>query len=124
MRWRPCRASCVSPAGAAGSSPIRSNSWSPTSDRGGRVLGREEVARLLECCPPAGRLQVETAHYTGLRISELLGLVWADVDFAAGLLRVRSRLSRAHRQEPAGRVTPKTPASEVSETKADVRADR
>jgi integrase len=77
----------------------------------GRVLGREEMARLLDCCPPAGRLQVETALYTGLRISELLGLVWADVDFAAGLIRVRAQLSRAHRDEPARRVPPKTAAS-------------
>ncbi len=77
----------------------------------GRVLGREEVARLLDCCPPGGRLQVETALYTGLRISELLGLTWADIDFAAGLIRVRAQLSRAHRGEPARRVPPKTPAS-------------
>jgi integrase len=77
----------------------------------GRVLGREEVARLLECCPPGGRLLVETALYSGLRISELLGLVWADVDSAAGLIHVRAQLSRAHRDEPARRVPPKTPAS-------------
>lgn len=75
------------------------------------MLGREEAARLLECCPPAGRLQVETALYTGLRISELLGLMWADIDLAAGLMRVRAQLSRAHREEPARRVPPKTPAS-------------
>jgi integrase len=76
-----------------------------------RVLGREEVARLLDCCPPPGRLLIETALYNGLRISELLGLVWADVDFAAGLIRVRGQLSRARRGEPARRVPPKTPAS-------------
>jgi integrase len=83
----------------------------PSRRSRGRVLGREEVARLLECCPPAGRLQVETALFTGLRISELLGLTWADVDLAAGLIRIRSQLSRAHRDEPAQRVPPKTPAS-------------
>jgi integrase len=77
----------------------------------GQVLGREDVMRLLECCPPAGRLQVETALYSGLRISELLGLIWADVDFPAGLIRVRAQLSRAHRGEPARRVAPKTAAS-------------
>jgi integrase len=75
------------------------------------VLGREEAGRPLDCCPPQGRLQVETALYTGLRISELLGLVWADVDLGAGLTRVRAQLSRAHRDEPARRVPPKTPAS-------------
>lgn len=46
-----------------------------------------------------------------MRISELLGLIWADIDFAAGLIRVRAQLSRAHRGEPARRVAPKTAAS-------------
>jgi integrase len=76
-----------------------------------RVLGRPEIERLLDACPPQGRLLVITALYSGLRISELLGLIWEDVDFAAGLIRVRAQLSRAHRGEPARRVAPKTPAS-------------
>lgn len=50
-----------------------------------RVLGRPEIARLLDACPPRGRLLVTTALYSGLRISELLGLIWEDVDFAAGV---------------------------------------
>lgn len=77
----------------------------------GRVLGRAEIERLLGACPPHGRLLVETALFSGLRISELLGLIWADVDFAAGLIRVQAQLSRAHRGEPPRRVAPKTPAS-------------
>jgi len=77
-----------------------------------RVLGRPEIERLLDACPLRGRLLVTTALYSGLRISELLGLIWEDVDFAAGLIRVRAQLSRAHRSEPARRVAPKTPASE------------
>ena len=76
-----------------------------------RVLGRPEIERLLDACPPPGRLLVATALYSGLRISELLGLIWEDIDFAAGLIRVRAQLSRAHRGEPARRVAPKTPAS-------------
>lgn len=76
-----------------------------------RVLGREEIERLLGACPPPGRLLLTTALYSGLRISELLGLVWQDVDFAGGLIRVRAQLSRAHRGQPARRVAPKTPAS-------------
>src|SRR5215216_1049165 len=52
-----------------------------------------------------------TVLYTGLRISEMLGLVWGDVDFAAGVIHVRAQLSRAHRGAPAQRVAPKTPAS-------------
>jgi integrase len=77
----------------------------------GRVLGQAEIERLLDACPSRGRILVETALFSGLRISELLGLIWADIDFAAGLIRVRAQLSRAHREEPAHRVAPKTPAS-------------
>jgi integrase len=76
-----------------------------------RVLGRGEIERLLAACPSRDRLMVATALYTGLRISELLGLIWDDVDFAAGLVHVRAQLSRAHRGEPARRVAPKTAAS-------------
>ena len=54
---------------------------------------------------------VATVLYTGLRISEMLGLVWDDVDFAAGVIHVRAQLSRAHRGAPARRVATKTPAS-------------
>jgi integrase len=54
---------------------------------------------------------VATALCTGLRISEMLGLIWGDVDFVAGLIQVRAQLSRAHRGEAARRVAPKTAAS-------------
>jgi integrase len=76
-----------------------------------RVLGRGEIERLLDACPSRGRILVETALFSGLRISELLGLVWDDVDFHRGVIAVRFQLSRAHRDEPARRVATKTPAS-------------
>jgi integrase len=76
-----------------------------------RVLGRGEIERLLAACPARDRLIVATALYTGLRISELLGLIWDDVDFASGMVHVRAQLSRAHRGERAQRVAPKTAAS-------------
>jgi integrase len=65
-----------------------------------RVLGRAEIERLLSASLPGGRLLIATALFSGLRISELLGLIWEDVDFTAGLIRVRAQLSRAHRGEP------------------------
>lgn len=49
--------------------------------------------------------------YTGMRISELLALNWADVDFGAGVIHVRAQLSRAHHGVPARRVPPKTAAA-------------
>jgi integrase len=76
-----------------------------------RVLGRAEIERLLGICTPRDRLMLATVLYTGLRISELLGLIWDDIDFAAGVIHVRAQLSRAHCGASAQRVAPKTPAS-------------
>jgi integrase len=76
-----------------------------------RVLGRHEIERLLASCSPTHRLLVSTVLFTGLRISEALGLVWSDIDLEAGVLSVRSQLSRAHRDAPARRVAPKTAAA-------------
>jgi integrase len=45
-----------------------------------------------------------TAAYTGVRLGELLGLTWADIDFDAGLVHVRKQLGRDGK-----RVAPKTP---------------
>jgi integrase len=76
-----------------------------------RVLGRSEIERLLAACSGQDRLMIATVLYTGLRISELLGLIWDDVDLAAGVVHVRAQLSRSHGGLSAGRVPPKTLAS-------------
>lgn len=60
----------------------------------GRVtrLDPEAEARLLAACPSRLRAVVTVALHTGLRLGELLGLRWADVDLRSGLVRVeRSR---------------------------------
>jgi integrase len=76
-----------------------------------RVLGREEINRLLDACAPRYRPLIATALYTGLRTSELLGLIWSDIDLRGGQLHVCAQLSRAHRGQPARRVPPKTRAA-------------
>lgn len=76
-----------------------------------RVLGRTEIERLLDASAPPYRLMIATALYTGLRISELLGLIWSDLDFAPGTISVRAQLSRAHRDAPSQRVAPKSAAA-------------
>jgi integrase len=73
-----------------------------------RVLGREEIRALLAACLPQYRPLIATALYSGLRISELLGLVWDDLDLRQGEIHVHAQLSRAHRDAPARRVPPKT----------------
>jgi len=70
-----------------------------------RVLGRAEIERLLAACSPRDRLILAMVLYTGLRISELLGLVWDDVDFAAGVIPcARAAVARPpRRSRPARR---------------------
>jgi integrase len=76
-----------------------------------RALGRDEIARLLDCCLPTYRTLVATALYTGMRLSELLGMVWDDIDFGRACIHVRAQLSMAHTGSPARRVAPKTEAA-------------
>jgi len=71
-------------------------------------LGCEEIARLLDACLPAYRALIATALFTGMRLSELLGLIWDDLDLAGGSVYVRAQLSRARHGAPARRVAPKT----------------
>jgi integrase len=82
-----------------------------------RVLGREEIERLLAACPPRDRLMVATALYTGLRVSELLGLIWGRRRFCrrvgpragAALPRAPRRASPARGPEDR-RLSPGRPA--------------
>jgi integrase len=46
-----------------------------------------------------------------MRLSEVLGLCWEDVDFAAGVIHVRHQLARGRRGVPPHRIAPKTRAS-------------
>ncbi|MHB1999224.1 MAG: tyrosine-type recombinase/integrase [Solirubrobacteraceae bacterium] len=77
-----------------------------------RVLGREEIQRLLNACLPAYRPLIATALYTGMRHSELLGLVWRDVDPCGGVVHVRAQLSRARGGTLPRRVALKTELSD------------
>ncbi len=70
-------------------------------------LSAEDIGRLLEappCGEPAGlrdRAILETMYSAGLRVSELVGLNDADLDFEAGILRVRGK-GRRERLAPIG----------------------
>jgi integrase len=76
-----------------------------------RVLTRTELARLFDACPRRYRPLLVTGAYTGMRLSEVLGLAWDDVDFAAGVIHVRHQLARGRRGVPPHRIPPKTRAS-------------
>jgi integrase len=68
-----------------------------------QVLELEEITRLITAAPARYQALVATVAYTGVRISEALGLVWDDVDFDAGVVHVRKQLGR-----DGQRVRPKT----------------
>jgi integrase len=64
-----------------------------------RPLDAEQAKRLLEVASAAGGNRLEALYVlavtAGLRIGELLGLKWEDVDLDAGILRVRRTRSQA-----------------------------
>jgi integrase/recombinase XerC len=70
-------------------------------------LSSDDLGRLFEA-PPAGephglrdRAILETMYSAGLRVSEVVGLSDSDLDFSAGVLRVRGK-GRRERLSPIG----------------------
>jgi integrase len=75
-----------------------------------RVLSREQIAILLRSAPERYRPIIGVAVMGGLRQQEVLGLRWSEVDFKAGVLRVRHQLTRGDRITPPRPVQLKTKA--------------
>lgn len=65
-----------------------------------RKLTDDELRALLAALPEDVRLICEVALFTGLRISEVLGLQEKHIDAARGVLMVRQRYSRGDLAEP------------------------
>src|SRR6266540_2550506 len=76
-----------------------------------RVLTATELAQLFAACPRRYRPLLLTGAYTGMRLSEVLGLSWDDIDLPAAVVRVRHQLARGRRGVPPYRIPPKTRAS-------------
>ena len=86
----------------------------PKPKRGGagRILTETELGALARHASDYHRPVVTLLAFSGLRISEALGLRWCDIDFVEGELHVRGQLSRATPDHPARLVSAKTLASE------------
>lgn len=74
------------------------------SKRAHRNLTGADLWRLVEAAEPERRAFVGLLAFAGLRVSEAIGLTWADVDFEGRMLRVRRQLER----HTLARVEPKT----------------
>ena len=59
-----------------------------------RFLTEEEMRAILDTASGRSRTLIAVLLFSGLRISEALGLVWGDVDIRTGHLRVRHQLAR------------------------------
>jgi integrase len=58
------------------------------------VFEHEEIGRLIDAAPTTYRPLIATALFSGLRLMELIGLRWQDVDFDNGYIHVRNQLGR------------------------------
>ena len=66
-----------------------------------RYLSPEEKRRLLEACEaPKLKLMVMIALWTGMRAGEIKRLRWEDIDWEAGVIRVRPGKTHEERRVP------------------------
>ncbi len=63
-------------------------------DKEAKIPTKDEIRRLLENAPARHRALIVTAIFTGMRISELRGLAWEQVDFDRRIITVRQRANR------------------------------
>lgn len=80
----------------------------PVNKSQARVLTAQEVDVLLGNAPATYRDVLATLAYSGLRVSEALGLTWGDVDLDGARLNVEYQLSRSKKGERPSRVKLKT----------------
>ena len=92
-------------------------------------LSAEEIARLLESPPSTSasgvrdRAILETMYSAGLRVSELVGLSIEDIDFSAGLVRVRGK-GRKERLSPLGSYAQKAIKEWLSQREPNPKATK
>ena len=81
----------------------------------------EQRALTAQCGMDACGMAVVTALGTGLRIGELLGLRWADIDFGARTVTVRRQLSRLRDYEPGAEARTRLSLEAGAKTRAGLR---
>jgi integrase len=82
----------------------------PAVGQQGRILDEQELAALVRHADDRHRAIVTVLAYSGLRLSEALGLRWQDVDLVDGELHVRYQLSHGRRGRAPRLIATKTRA--------------
>jgi integrase len=76
----------------------------------GRVLDEQELDALVRHADPMYKPVVTALAYSGLRLSEAVGLRWSDIDFVGAEFKVSGQLSMSRKGKPAIVIPPKTHA--------------
>lgn len=66
-------------------------------------LTPQEIEAILKELPQQGKNLIQFAVWTGLRTSELIALEWGDIDWNAGIVRVRRACVNKHTKQPKTR---------------------
>lgn len=69
-------------------------------EREQRVLSREEQRKVEPALTESGNLPALVSMYTGLRLGEICGLKWADIDWERGTITVRRTVQRLKQMKP------------------------
>lgn len=65
-----------------------------------RFLTSNEIQKLVAHAEGDAELIVPMLLFSGLRVAELLGLTWQDIDFGQHVIRVQSQMSRKGKRTP------------------------
>ena len=87
----------------------------------GNVLTPAELRKVLAAATDPHRVPIALAVYTGMRMGEVLGLQWGDIDWNRGTAEIRRTLTRgrgfSQPKTATSRRTIELPAALVSELK-------
>jgi integrase len=71
-----------------------------------RLVSEEDLALLLNAVQknPRFKVMIPVLLLTGMRIGELLGLYWSDIDFDHGIISIRRAVSDSFTELPSGEI--------------------
>ncbi|MBI4057069.1 MAG: tyrosine-type recombinase/integrase [Elusimicrobia bacterium] len=83
-----------------GVNPARKVRMLPEPQYRTRFLTDDEIKRLLNCCSERLRVIVSIALNTGMRLGELVGLTWENVDLERGIITLTKTKNNKRREIP------------------------
>jgi integrase len=86
-----------------------------------RFLDRHELELLLRAAPDRHRVAIACGLFSGLRLSELLGLTWSDVDLRGSVIRVRHQMGRDGKRRPLKTAAAKRDVILMSQLASELR---